>query len=236
MKKLILPVAVFLFLLAFTATHVCAQQEEERPAFKMPCAQVLKLGLDKFTDVYGEQTQDYSTYGMKQAYGYYVDCKRPANDAEERRLPVGRRKQVYAVREHLAKLGKAAWNMVYIEAGGGTMYGLLSVSAYAAREDFMTTFIKALAQGESSQPAARRRASQSVAKAKRLLARWSRVPNMKDSSWDSPAEVRKQYLDSLKEAREAIAQLQLIVGELPDVAAERAAKRMADEIDAGVED
>lgn len=42
-------------------------QEAQQPEFTMPCSQVLKLGLDKFTDVYGEKTQDYSTYGMKQA-------------------------------------------------------------------------------------------------------------------------------------------------------------------------
>ena len=240
MRKLIPPILLSLLVLASAARHVYAQEEKEQPPpFKMPCAQVVKLGLDKFTEVYGEKTQDYSTYGMKQALGYYVDCRRPANDAEAQRLPEGRRRQVYAVREHLAKLGNAAWDMAYIEAGGGTMYGLLSVSAYAAREDFMTTLIKALAQAEQQQrsrPVARRRANQSMARARRLLARWSRVPKMKDYSWDSPEEMRRQYLNSVGAAREAVAQLQLLVGELPDAAAERVAKRMADELDAGIEE
>ena len=51
---------------------------QDQPEFKMPCAEVIKLGLDKFMDVHGEKTNDYSTYGMKQGFGYYVDCKRAA--------------------------------------------------------------------------------------------------------------------------------------------------------------
>ncbi len=60
---------------------------QDQPEFKMPCEQVLKLGLDKFVDVYGEKTQDYSKYGQKEAYSYYVGCKRPANDSRAQQLP-----------------------------------------------------------------------------------------------------------------------------------------------------
>ena len=227
MRKLILPIAVSLVLL-ISAPCVRAQ-DEERPEFKMPCAEVLKLGLDKFVDVYGEQTQDYSTYGMKQAYAYYVDCKRPANDAQARRLTEARRKQSEAARDQLSKLGNAVWNMVYIEAGGGTMWGLMSVSAYGAREDFMTTLITALAQ-EKSQPAALRRANASLAKSKRLLTRFSRVPKMDKYGWDNPAEMRKSYLESFREAQAAFVQLEKLVREMPDVAAERAARRVLEEL------
>jgi hypothetical protein len=126
--------------------------------------------------------------------------------------------------------------MAYISAGGGTMYGLASVSAYADREDFMTAMIASLTKAATSQPASRRRASAQIAKARRLLRRWSRIPNMKDYSWDSPEEMGKQYRKSFKETQDAVARLQLIVRDLPDAAAERLAKRTADELDAGIED
>lgn len=227
MRKLIPPMVAIVILLAL---QPCVRaQDEERPEFKMPCAEVLKIGLDKFVDVYGEQTQDYSTYGMKQAYAYYVECKRPQNDERARRLPEARRKESEAARDELQKMGNAVWNMVYIEAGGGTMYGLISVSAYAAREDFMTSIIAALSQ-EKSQPAARRRANANLARARKLLARFSRVPKMENSGWDSPAEMRKSYLDSFKEAQAALAQLEKIVREMPDAAAERASRRAFEEL------
>lgn len=42
-------------------------RSQDPPEFKMPCPEVLKLSLNKFVDAYGEKTQDYSTYGQKQA-------------------------------------------------------------------------------------------------------------------------------------------------------------------------
>jgi hypothetical protein len=223
--------------LLLLACAPCAlAQNDEEPEFKMPCQEVLKLGLNKFADVYGEKTKDLSTYGMKQALAYYVDCKRPANDRQARRLPEARRQQVDAVRDQLSKLGNAVWDIAYVEAGGGTMYGLASVSAYADREDFMATFISALAASEKPQPAARRRANQSVAKAGRLMARWPRTPKVEVyEGGPSRAEQLKLYRGFVKDAKDAVAQLQIIIGTLPDVAAERAAKRMADEIDAANE-
>ncbi len=38
-----------------------------------PARKFLKLGLDKFVNLYGEKTEDCSTYGQKRAFSYYVD-------------------------------------------------------------------------------------------------------------------------------------------------------------------
>ncbi|MGI8836044.1 MAG: hypothetical protein ACR2H4_05335 [Pyrinomonadaceae bacterium] len=54
----------------------------------------MKLGLNKFVNLYGEQTQDYSTYGQKQAFTYYVDCLRPENDKRKLASTDVSRKQV----------------------------------------------------------------------------------------------------------------------------------------------
>ena len=214
------------------ASFVLAQNDD-RPDFKMPCSEVLKLGLDKFTDVYGEKTQDYSTYGMKQAYAYYVDCKRPANDAKARRLGEAKRKQVDKVRDELSKIGNAAWDMTYITAGGGTMYGLMSVAAYGSREEFMATFITSLAK-DQRQPAARRRANISLAKAKKLLAEWSHMPKIEVYGDESLADKQKSYRDSLKDLNEAAARLQTLIHDLSDASAERVAARFVVELDTEV--
>lgn len=233
MRKIIPLVLLPLVLLILRAPCVLAQNEDE-PEFKMPCKEVLKLGLSKFMDVYGEKTQDYSTYGMKAAYGYYVGCKRPVNDAQARRLGEAKRKQVDDVRDELSKIGNAAWDMTYIAAGGGTMYGLLSVGAYASREDFMTTLITSLARPDRSDTAARRRVQQSIAKTRRMLARMSRPPKLESYGDEPVADKRKQYLDSFKEAQRAANRLQALIRELPDAAAALAAKQMAGELETEV--
>ncbi|HEV7377567.1 MAG TPA: hypothetical protein VGN95_22820, partial [Pyrinomonadaceae bacterium] len=147
MRKLILRIALPVLLLAFVPYAYA--QNDERPEFKISCQQVLKLGLEKFTEVYGEKTQDYSTAGQKAAFEYYVNCKRPANDelaakilSAAYRIGVyeAKRLQIDDTREELNKLGAALWNLRYAEAGGGTMWGLIAAGAYAEREDFMETF------------------------------------------------------------------------------------------------
>lgn len=228
MQRLVMRILLTFIFLAF-APLVLAQADD-RPEFKMPCSEVLKLRLDKFTDVYGEKTQDYSTYGMKQAYAYYVDCKRPANDAKARRLGEAKRKQVDMVRDELSKIGNAAWQMNYVAAGGGTMWGLMSVAAYGAREEFMATFITALAN-DQRQPAARRRANASLAKAKRLIADWSRMPKIEVYGDDSIADKQKIYRDLLKELKDAAARLLAMIRDLPDAAAQRAAAQLVSELD-----
>jgi hypothetical protein len=222
--RLLLTLLLLLYVLAVYA------QTDEGPKFKMPCQQVLRLGQNKFMDVYGKRTNDYSTYGMKEAFGYYADCKRADNDAHARRLTEDARRQSGEAREALTKLGNAAWTMRYIKEGGGTMWSLASVGAYAEREDYMASIIAAFAQPEKQQPVLRRRAALSLRRAQSLLARWSRTPKLEFTGKDELADQRKLYQDSVKEAREASAQLQTLIDALPDTAADRIAKRMADEL------
>src|SRR5215210_6411633 len=120
MRKLILLIALPVLLLALAP--LAFAQDDERPEFKMSCEQALKLGLDKFTEVYGEKTQDYSTVGQKMAFAYWVKCKRPANDALAEKLlsavyKLGayeaKRLQVDDVREEFNKLGSSLWGLKY---------------------------------------------------------------------------------------------------------------------------
>jgi hypothetical protein len=207
---------------------------QERPEFKMPCPDVLKMGLDKFVNAYGEKTQDFSTYGQKQAYGYYVDCKRPANDIRARQLPELQRKQVDAVREALNEIGNGSWANAYILAGGGTMYGLASVSAYAVREDVMATLISAMTSHSDGR--ARRRANAAIGRTRRSLPDASKMPILE--YWDeaSRPEQITAYRTNVGKIRKAFTELEAIIRILPDRAADLVAHRMEDEMDAGVEE
>jgi hypothetical protein len=230
-RQIILP----LLILAFVNSARAAQE----PEYKPPCPQVLKLGLNKFADLYGEKTKDYSTYGMKQGFNYYVDCRRPDNDKIAQGLSAAGRQQVDEVRDKLSDMGNASWSNAYIVAGGGTLYGLASVGAFAEREDFMSRFITALIKAEASQPsrlpAARRRANRAIARARGSLP-GPRAPALDSWTGDSRAEMLTRYRSNAKEMRSAFARLQTIVRLLPDGPAELLARQIETEVSAGLEE
>jgi hypothetical protein len=204
----------------------------------MPCQQALKLGLTKFMDVYGKKTQDYSTVGQKQAFEYWVNCKRPANDALAAQLlsaayKLGvyeaKRLQVDDVREEFNKFGTALWGLKYLEEGGGTMWGLISVGAYAERENFMENLIRMLALPDRKSPRARRSVNASLAKIQRWLASAERKPFTEGSEPEDIAQRKQSYQETLKETEDALAKLRDLLRDLPDAAAARLAAEMASE-------
>lgn len=237
MRKSSLRIVLPLLLLIVSAAGTKAQKDE-RPDFKMSCAQVLRLGQDRFMRVYGDKTQDYSTAGQKMGFEYYVKCKRPANDELATKLlqpgnSLGSyealRSQIDDVREELNKYGGSLWTLRYAEEGGGTMWGLISVGAYAGREDFMETFIRTLASPGRRSPLARKRVSANLER----IRRWLTSPNRKPwTDTDDPNDVvtnKQLYRDTLRVTNETLAHLQDILKDLPDAAADRLAARMAEE-------
>src|SRR4028118_1677863 len=163
MPKLMLRLVLTLLLsLCTTASYA---QDEKQIKFNMPCAQVLKLGLEKFMNVYDEKTGDSSTMGMNNAARYYSRCKRENNDARVKRLRVRQRQQTGVIRAALNDLGNACSLMRGIRAGGGTMYGMLGTFAEIGREDFLGTVIDVLARPPRRSRTARSAASANLAKA-----------------------------------------------------------------------
>lgn len=234
MRKLILRIALPVLLL--TSSTLAYAQDEQRPEFKMPCQEVLKLGLDKFMNVYGEKTQDYSTAGQKEGFGYYVNCKRPANDTlAAARLSEDKRQQVNATREEFNKFGSSLWSLRYLEEGGGTMWGLVSVSSYAERENFMETLIKTLAMHYIKSVRARRRVNASLARIQKWLASGDRKPFTEHSEPDQIDQSKKYYQETLKETQDALAKLRDILSAMPDAAAEQLAAQMASEAKSALE-
>lgn len=228
MRKLILRITLPLLLLAFAAPAYA--QDDERPEFKMACQEALKLGFNKFIDVYGEKMQDYSTVGQKQAFEYWVNCKRPANDAlAAARLSDEKRQQVNAARDVFNKFGTALWGLRYLEEGGGTMWGLISVGSYAGRENFMETLIKTLALTGRKSARARRNVGASLAKIDRWLASRDRKPFTEGSEPEDVAQRKQSYQETIRETQDALAKLRDILRALPDAAAARLAAEMASE-------
>lgn len=213
---------------------VASFASQDQPEFKMPCAEVVKLGLDKFMDVYGEKTDDYSTYGMKQGFGYYVGCKRAANDELAHKLSIERRQQVNLIRHTLEEIGSASWGNAYIEAGGGTMYGLASAGAFAVREDLMASVIAAMAMPSDGR--ARRRATLALRRARRALPGVTQAGVLEH--WDEASRARqsKRYRGNVNTIRTGFKKLEAMITLLPDRAADIVAHRLEDEISADLQE
>jgi hypothetical protein len=235
MRKLVWRFTLTLFLLTFATL---AHAQDQRPEFKMSCQEVLKLGLDKFVDVYGKRTGDQSNAGQKAAFTYYVNCKRPANDELASKLLYvknglgayeAKRIQIDDVRAQLNKYGEALWTLRYAEEGGGTMWGVVAANAYASREDFMETFIKTLAASERKSPRARQHVNLSLARIQRWLDSPNRKPFAENEDPNDVVESKKLYEQTMKDARDALAQLRNTLQDLPDFAAQRLAAQMAEE-------
>ena len=207
---------------------------QDQPEFKMPCDEVVKLGLDKFMDVYGEKTNDFSTYGMKQGFGYYVNCKRAANNGQADKLPVERRQQVDVIRDTLTDIGSASWGNAYIESGGGTIFGVASASAFAVREDLMASVIEAMALGNDGR--ARRRAKIALGRARRALPRVSQAVELEHWDEASRAEQLKRYRDNVNAIRNGFVKLEDMIRLLPDRAADIVAHRLEAEMSAGLDE
>ena len=224
--------AVFFALtLLLSVASLAAQDHAE---VKMPCDEVVKLGLDKFMEVYGEKTNDFSTYGMKQGFGYYVGCKRAANDNHTNNLPVERRNQVNLIRDSLTNIGSASWGNAYIESGGGTIFGVASASAYAVREDLMESVIAAMSM--KSDERARRRAKLALGRARRALPRVSQAVDLEHWDEASRAEQLNRYRDNVNAIRNGFTKLEEMIRLLPDRAADIVAHRLEAEISAGLDE
>jgi hypothetical protein len=198
---------------------------EDAATFKMPCAQVVRLGFNKFMHEYSERTNDYSTAGQKQGYEIYTECKRADNNRRIKALPPTRRTQLASIRLNLARLEDACWGMQEIAAGGGTMWGQLAAAATATREDLIASLIAAVMHKQKQQPAARRKATGLLNSARTRLAALKKAPEQ-DFGLLSPQEQKKVYTQFWNETNSALLQLQKLTPALPDLATQQLAQRV----------
>ena len=64
---------------------------QDRPRFRLPCAQVVRMGLDRYVARYTAAMHDNSTAGNIQTCDAYALCRRSVNDAQAGALSATRR-------------------------------------------------------------------------------------------------------------------------------------------------
>lgn len=196
--------------------------------FSMPQAQVVRLGEDKFMEVYSSRTKDYSTQGQMRGYDFYTRCKQADNDRRAANLNSKRRHQIALVRDALEQLGNSCWSMTEIEAGGGTMWRLASSSAYASREDAMGKLVDAL-QNPRRSKSLRRKTRVTMNKMQNELTMFRRA-EIESNGVQSKTEAQKSFRVSFKAAQAATSKLKTLLAQLPDGAAQVVAQRAFDEV------
>ena len=208
-----------------------SRAEDAATTFSMPCAQVVKLGFEKFMDEYSKRTKDYSTAGQKQGYQRYAECKRADNNRRMKSLPPLRQAQLTSIRRNLGQLEAACWGMQYLASGGGTMWGQMAAASTALREDYVSSLIGTLNKKQSPQPAARRKAVQLLTRSRMKLATLQKAPQHEYGPHDR-AEQKKMHDRWWSEANIALRQLQSVVAVLPDTTALQLTQRMESAISA----
>lgn len=119
--RLLTGAALAAALLGFVAPTLSQDQEETYP----PCAEVLKMGQEKFMD----GVRDLSTAGMRSALGHYTGCVDERNQALLADRPEAERETFKKLQAASNDLIAGQWDI--FGAGGGTMY-LLFYSGGAA--------------------------------------------------------------------------------------------------------
>lgn len=208
-------------LLSLVVTVPCRAQDP--PRLKMPCAQVVRLGLDKFQERFSAVTHDDSTAGMIAACDQYYECWRRVNDANARALPARRQQQVRQIRQALDALAETGFDYTDIASGGGTLWRINAATETAAREDVLGALIADLRWLPSPSRAARRRAETNLAAARKSLTSLAH-PHSPDP--ERPASL-SAYPRSYAASRAALARLTALVRALPDAPARRVARAAA---------
>ena len=190
------------------------------------CAQAVQMGFDKFVETEMARTKDYTTAGMNSTYDRYRKCKRAANDGTLKVLSSKCKTQIAAARRELDKLETAIWLMVYVEAGGGTMYSQIAAASDATREDVLGNLISATrAKFKKTTPAALKVL---WTQAERKLSSHFKTPtNLSGAAFGSVAEDRKRYASATRDAQSAMKALKVLSSQLPPSAAKVLAARVA---------
>ncbi len=227
--RVLLGLSLLCFQVAQAAPKAPKAVEPTESGFSMPVAQVVRLGQNKFIEIYSAKTHAESTQGQMAGYSYYAQSKQIDNDAHARFLSAARRQQIVSIRDDLGQLGDAAWSMTEIQAGGGTMWKLMSVGAYADREDEMAGIIAAMKQPRQN-AYARRRASILLARTQHELAQLKNA-HIKSYDGGSTVDAQRSFKMSWNEAQTATSQLRNLAAALPDNTAREVAQRAFVEMD-----
>lgn len=223
LRRGVLPCALSIFLTgqmhslpALETAHAASAVKDEA-GFNMSREQVLKLGIDKFEDVYTARTHDTSTLGMKRGYAYYVECRHADNDLRARHLRAAQRQQLKALHDALSDTTNAVYELVASRAGGGTMYGLSANGANAAHEDAIGKVIESLSHSARKHSALRRRANTLLAQTGTAISSLATPPKPDDLTTDT-VEAKRLREHTYADAQQGLARLRVSTAKLPDSA------------------
>src|SRR5687768_2276041 len=173
---------------------------QDQPELKMPCPEVVKLGLDKFMNVYGEKTNDFSTVGMKQGFGYYVGCKRWANN-ERASKPANQRHTRHVGRHWFCELGQRVHR-------GGRWNDVRSCARQCLRGARRSDGVCDCGHGHAGRWTSRRRANLALRRARRALPGVTQAVELEHWDESSRAEQLKRYRENVNAIRNGFTKLE----------------------------
>src|SRR5215467_10838561 len=93
-------------------------ETEDPKDTELTCAQILRMGLNKFVDYYDKK------FGAnaRSEYAIYIKCRTEDNDTQIKRLSATKRRRVNALRQALAAWETDALQMGYYLEGKGSIF------------------------------------------------------------------------------------------------------------------
>src|SRR5258708_24520999 len=180
----------------------------------LSCQQILKMGLDRFVEVYEKKHPSGATYVTRKAFGIYTDCKEKENDARIGSIPQQTRDLVTGLKQSLADLEVSALNMERALSGGGTIYADLAAGQAAGRADHCGKLIGMLSKPAQPDAAARAKAAKAMRRAETIAPKLEAHKNGFDTKFQW-----SQYNRGLEKWKTALAQMGRLLARMPDEAA-----------------
>ncbi len=164
-------------------------------------AQILKMGMDGWTDYYTRKVGG-STADMCRAAGVYGEAARHRTDRMLRGKPPALRTRIFRLRNLLMDFDSASIDCAYAEAGGGTMYNPMWASVVGEVEDTLYALLGGPAK--KAHPRVVSDVSNKLDKIANLLEAMHKGPDQETFKYD--------------DAKKALAKMRASYGKVVDIA------------------
>src|SRR5262249_7775362 len=180
----------------------------------LACQLIVKMGVDRFVDVYEKKYPSDKSLVTRKAYLIYTDCKNRDNLVKESSLSQAVREEMISLARTLADIAGAALSMQRAIAGGGTMYLDLAAEAAASRADAYGRIVGIIMKSPGPNTIARAKAVDAMKRAVAITAKLEAHRNGFDTKFQW-----SQYNRGLDLWKTSTAQMSKLIARITDCAA-----------------
>jgi len=193
--------------------------------------QAVKLGLQKYTDLYWKKTKDDSTPGICDGFDRFRRLRRYVNDRAVVKRTKAQQQAIEEARALCAEIGAAYVSVDEAACGGGTIHQVDYASEMAEVEIYVGKLILAMEKPKTSAPG-RAAATKTLAS---LIAGLGKLPGPYTDMPEYAQQWKELHHEAITKLRTALPKLRHLIATVPDNGASALA-RFAREASQAVDD